>query len=258
MNEVVQHGKIIDARELERLCSWPVSSIGTIAWLMIQEQANGSELDMIAASLEVTNMELIQVIEGTTNKAGAEALESWKEAIITLKTSRRLNETSITPGWEAIESASVSRLQKYIMTQQNIDPEEMLKYANAANHAIRRSKGEGPGHATRGTGATVNVGANGEVDVSLRNGDLGFIRLRLSPAIASQIQNPDRIIDGNINRPGSTENKQMLTLDETRDTIDKQASDDLQMYRLNEKARKARVTQNALKDELNKAFNLGQ
>lgn len=255
MNQAIAVGRRIDAIELERLCDWPQGSITPIAWLMLQEGSTGKELDIIAKFLEVSNDDLLSIIEATTQKKELEALEAWKEAIIILKTANKLNVNAIQVGWDSIEAMAVDKLHRSLLNQRSDDPEEMLKVATAANRAMRRARGEG-GSAS---GATISIGPDGAVDATLKDGNLGFIRLRISPAIASQIQDPNRIIDGKINKPDSTKDKEMLSLKDARQAIDEDEKNahDRTVHR-EDVTRQNQANRDAMNDVINKMFKKGK
>jgi hypothetical protein len=84
-----------------------------------------------------------------------------------------------------------------------------LEIAQAANKAVRRHAGEGMGSRTN---IRVGNGNGADLDLEIKSGNLGSVRLSLSPRVRAQLETP-RTIEGDVIQK---EDKQMLSLDETR------------------------------------------
>ncbi len=167
----------------------PAASMGGIAWLVMQEQAQGSTLVELAKDLDVSEEDLIELIESTVGKQGDEAKEIWTSGVVAIKTAARMNASKIASGWDAIESMAVDKLANNLAAMQGHgDADQMLRIAEKANKAIRRRQGEGH----------VNVKKlpdSNTLSLTLPSGDLGVLQLTLSPALRNQMANPSRVIE---------------------------------------------------------------
>lgn len=223
MSTGIKVGSMLSANQLEEMIGLPKGAFSPIAWMVIQEMAAGTQTKVIAATLGIEEEELIGLRDATTGKEGEESKDCWLQGILTLKTAARLNQQTLHGGWDAIEAIAIQKAHATLMnTASNGDLDQMMRIAEKANKATRRSQGEG--QRSGGTSIRVN-GATGDIEAELASGDLGFIRLRVSPAVAAQLQSPERVIDGKVNRPSVLKNMEMVTLDDIRSEGDKNQLD---------------------------------
>jgi hypothetical protein len=217
MAKGISVGSLLSANQLEEMLEIPKGSFSPVAWLVLQEMAAGTPTGTIAKSLGIEPDDLISLRDSTTGKEGEESQDLWLQGILTLKTAARLNQNTVHTGWDAIEAIALQKAHGALMaTQSNGDLDQMMRIAATANKAARRSQGEG----MKQGGTNINVNPN-TGDIELQSGDLGFIRLRVSPAVSAQLQNPDRVIDGKVNRPSVLKNMEMVSLDDIRSEGDR-------------------------------------
>lgn len=206
----------------------PAERMTPVAWLLIQEEANGVGRLEFAKSLSVTLQDLENLImltvgvldrynlcespdEKDTLRIEAEGL--WAQGVVAIKTAVRLTQGKIATGWDYIEAQALEKLSRSLSTTSSMDPELALQIAAGANKAIRRNKGEGSRAPAGGT--NVNVG------LQLKTGDLGVMQLNLSPAVREQMTNPSRMIDSIAKNAEDAQSKAkpsltMIPLDEVR------------------------------------------
>lgn len=237
--QAIQIGSMLTANQLCELIGLPAGSFSPMAWLVLQEMAAGTPTKTIAASLDITEDDLITLRDGATKLTDTESQDLWLQAILTIKTAARLNQQTVHAGWDAIEAIALKKAHGALMaTQSNGDLDQMMRIAGQANKAMRRSQGEG-GKAG-GTSIRVNAGT-GDIEAELSSGNLGFIRLRVSPAVAAQLQSPDRVIDGKINRPSILKNMEMVSLEDIRSEGDRATSETERLQREETEVRKRRT-----------------
>ncbi len=211
MKKAVPFGTMLSSRQLEEMLGIEAGSFSPIAWLVIQEFARGRTTKDIAESLGVSAEELDSLRDDTTHLEGEESIELWQKGVMTLQTVARLNQITVENTWDAVEAMAVGKLATELQNMKsNGDPMQMLTIAEKANKAIRRGRGEGH---TGGVKIDVRPGSG---DVTLRSGELGMIRLNLSPAVKEQLSRTTRVIDVSPNRPKVLANAKMLDLSETR------------------------------------------
>lgn len=231
---------MLSANQLCEMLGLPAGSFAPVAWLVIQEMAAGTPVRTIANGLGITEEDLIALRDATTGKEGDESKDIWLQGILTIKTAARLNQTTVHAGWDAIEAIALQKAHSQLMAMQtNGDLDQMMAIADKANKATRRSQGEG-----RKTGSGVSINVNnttGDMEAELASGDLGFIRLRVSPAVAAQLQRPERVIDGNVNRPSVLKNMEMVSLDDIRSEGDKNSAEESRLREEEAAARKQRI-----------------
>lgn len=203
---------------VEQMMGLPVGSVSPMAWLLLTEEANGTPDTLLAKSLGVPLESLIQLRDVTTNLEGEDSAAVWQRGVIALKTAVAMNASTAARTWDAVESMAVSKLAANLQSMKgNGNATEMLAIANAANKAIRRSRGEAAG--VRGPGIGITPGSGGAT-LELESGHLGTLRLHLHPAIQAQLSNPTRIIDQEAHKvPSRTSNLTMLRLKDTRSLV---------------------------------------
>lgn len=194
-NEVVFSQNV--TRELaEQIMGVERGKLGSVAWLVLQEEAAGVGIEGIAATLMggVTVADLVLLKESVTGCVGAESDEIWARGLVALTTASTLSRSLIAKGWDAAESIALDKLNQALYAMSGTgDAMQMLTIASAANKAVRRERGEG----NRG-GVNVSVrsnNANGDTTLNLQTGNLGTMRLNISPRVQAQLTNPNRIID---------------------------------------------------------------
>lgn len=211
----------------ESVMGLEAGSIQAVAWLVLQAEADGVTIEDIATSLSVT-VEQIQALKLATTgeEEGEESEQIWLKGIVAIRTSRHLNTQSISQGWDSLEAMALEKLNAQMQElKTNGDPDKMLAIAVAANKANRRMQGEGNG-SRGGKGPMLGSGNHGgnDIDISLSGGNIGSIRLQLSPRIQSQLSDPGRVIDGVANNAAQgkrlTDSLQMLKLGETRSLVE--------------------------------------
>lgn len=219
----------ISAAELEVILGLKAGSIGAIAWVVMQEQARGVERKDVAKSLGVTEDDLAALVDGATGLSGDESIALWGKGIVALKTAAILNDHDIGRGWDAVEAMAIDKLSNGLKSMRgNGNPMDMLAIAAAANKAVRRYNGEATGMGQRPrAGINESLGAGG-ISLELQSGELGTIRLNLSPRIQQQLNDQSRVIEAVANRqsdgtgaPGTRlKDLEMLGLQETRKIAD--------------------------------------
>lgn len=205
-------GSLITATQIETLIGLAKGSMSAMGWLVMQEMAKGATLALIGKQLGITESDLETMRDEITALIGDESKAKWQEGILTIKTATTINQTASEQTWDAVEALAINKLHSTLSNMvTNGNPTEMLAIAAAANKAVRRQRGEGMNQ-----GAKISVDINTGITAELRSGDLGFIKLNLSPNIAKQLQDPGRVIDGETKRVSTIGSLKMLTLEETR------------------------------------------
>ena len=195
---------------VERVMGLKEGSLGVVAWVALRAEAEGVGREEVAAGLGCGSEDIAALVwgvaQGTAEGAvgSQEAAEAvWMQGIVALRTSAMLNNQGINSGWDSLEAMALKHLNASLAKVKNGDPDKMLRIASMANAAKRRARGEGMGGGTRigiaagGNGVTVAVGT------TLRSGDVGVMRLNLSPAIRDQMGDTARVIEGKASRPES-------------------------------------------------------
>jgi hypothetical protein len=205
-------------------------SVQAVAWLVLQAEADGVEVADIATNLSVSVEQIQALKEATTGKQGEECEQTWLKGIVAIRTSQQLNTQSIATGWDALESMALEKLNQQMQELKTAgDPDKMLAIAVAANKATRRMNGEGGGRGSRGPvlGRGDREQGHGDIELNLSGGNIGSIRLQLSPRIQSQLSDPGRVIEGVANNAANgkrlTDSLQMLKLGETRQLVEEAA-----------------------------------
>lgn len=197
-------------------------AVGPVAWLTIQEEASGVTRKQIAKNLGVEETDLIALRDSVTGVENESSEEIWQRGVLTVKTAMLVNTTQVATGWDAVEAIAVDKLAKSLNDMKTSgDPMKMLAIATQANKALRRRNGEGPGQSGRNsTNIQVN-NMNGNAELELQSGNLGTLRLNLSPKVQAQLTNPDRVIDGVVRKqtPAATGDLKMLGLRDTRSLV---------------------------------------
>lgn len=224
---VPMHAQYVTPELVEELLGVGKGSLGSIGWLVIQEQATGTSRAAIAKALGCSEAELLALRDDILQATGEEAESRWLQGVMAVQTANRIQVIQAENGWDALEAMAIDKLGRSLnqMTT-NGDPEIMLRIAQTSNKAIRRRRGEGPG--TRGAGVT-SVTVNGGMGtdnfgVELKSGHLGTLKLNISPRVQAQLANPERVIDG-VAKPvepvaaGRQDDLQMLSLNDTRQLV---------------------------------------
>lgn len=215
---------VMDAKQVGELMGLvgERAEMPAMAWALIQEEAAGTSRKEIAQGLGVGESELDGLRDLVTGKEGEESEAIWQQGIIALRVSRMMSDGTLNGGWDAIEAMAVEKLGRALKDMRgNGSPADMLAIATQANKAIRRRRGEGAG---RGMGTGVQIGIGGlnqgqGVDMTLKSGELGVLKLSLSPALQQQLAN--RTIDVTPTKPaGGALNLEMLKLSETRELVE--------------------------------------
>lgn len=203
---------------VEELLGVKSGGLGSVGWLVIQEEAQGVSRSMIAKNLKCEESDIIMLIESITGLEGDSALDQWKQGVTAVLTANRMNAMNVGSGWDAVEAMAVDRLGRALSSMKTFgDPDQMLRIAAQANKAIRRRDGEGQG----GGRTTVQVNAGGDgMNLELQSGHLGTLRLNLSPRVQAQLSNPNRVIEAKVVGSQDTtpkkQNLEMLGIAETR------------------------------------------
>lgn len=192
---------------------WPAGIVSPVAWLVIQEAAAGRTYELIAKGLGVNQIDLDEMAQEITGQVEGTAGDKWANAILVVKSVSNLNLHTAATGWDAIEAQAVNRIGEALnRLGDTLDPMKALEIAQVANKAVRRHNGEGHGNRT-----SIHVGTPGgtDMDLEIKSGHLGSVRLSLSARVRAQLETP-RVIDGEVNR----EKKDMLSLTETRQLVE--------------------------------------
>lgn len=208
----------------ESIMEIPAGSVQAVAWLVLQAEADGLSVGDIATNLSVTIEQIQSLKEATTGMQGEDCEQCWMKGIVAIRTSQQLNHHSIAAGWDSLEAMALEKLNNSMHAMQsNGDPDKMLAIAVAANKAQRRNRGEANGP-SRNTPTLARGNDSGRIDLELSGGNVGSIRLSLSPKIQEQLATPGRVIDGVANNAAKarklTDSLQMLKLGETRELIE--------------------------------------
>jgi hypothetical protein len=194
--------------QIEQVMGLAAGTISPVAWLVLQEEADGVSIEVIAERLRVDISDIETLRDRTTGLEGDDSKALWQTGIIGLRTVAIVNQQNLATGWDAIEAMAVDKAARTLSAMRGPgDLERMMALAAMANKAIRRSKGEGEKK-------------TGSVSIELNSGKLGMIRLNLSPAIQQQLSSPTRVIDAvrgkDYNTQGKQTNLEMLNLRDTR------------------------------------------
>ncbi len=205
-------------KQVAEVMQVPAERITPIVWAVLQAQARGATPEVLAESLGVGVADLEALRDQVCDSTGDEAKAIWEQGLLAIRVGDMLNQEASASGWDAAEAMALNKLNQSLAAMQGAgSPELMLQIAATANKALRRQRGEsnnrGYSVANRGVG---EPGPNG-VSVTLKSGDLGMIRLRLSPALQGQLQDGSRTIDVTPSHPaGGKLALEMLKLSETR------------------------------------------
>lgn len=184
--------------------SWP-----PVAWVLLQTDADGADRNVTASQLGVEVSDLAELIESLIQAPDSKtAQQVWQVGVICLKTAKMQTNQVLATTWDQVEALAVSKLAEAIqhVSGKTVDPMKLASIAKTANSAIRRQAGEGSGRA----------GPGGGLDIEMQSGELGSIRLRLSPRVIEQMSNPSKVIDSiakDVTQPRSHE---MLRLKDIR------------------------------------------
>lgn len=208
--------------QVELALELPAGSLSPIAWLVMQEEAQGVEREAICRNLGVDNPALEALIDSTTGKTGQESADTWQQGVIAIRAVTIVNQQNIGSGWDAIEALAVDKIARSLSAIKGpVDMDRLMAIATVANKAIRRNAGE----SSSGGGARGMKGATPGVTLELNSGQLGKITLNLSPAIQEQLARPNRVIDAVRNRDAektNTDKLEMLNLRDTRELVENQ------------------------------------
>ncbi len=210
--------RIMTPGALEKVMEWSPGTVDPIGFLILSECAQGVKVKDIASGLGIEIEDLESLAETIAGQGGTES-QNWKNAVMILKASVVMNQQTITGGWDGIEAMAVQRLGQFMNAQgSNLSVKDALEIAQVANKANRRHLGEG---VRGGTNITVRQGGGGnsDLDMELRSGNLGSIRMSLSQRVQAQLATP-RTID----QETRESNREMLSLTDTRNLVDAKPS----------------------------------
>lgn len=206
---------LMSREQLEGLLGMQAGSMTQVAWIAVQQLAQGIPVDVLAVSLGVEAPELEEHLEDVFSDPAI--------AVNMLKASAITNQNMLATGWDAIEAQAVGKLARSLQDMKtNGKPMEMLQIATQANKAIRRVSGEnGSRRADAGGGASIQLNA----------GDIGTMTLTLSSATSKQLQETaqNRVINGrpSAKASGTLQKLQMLSLSETRELVQEEKEHEL-------------------------------
>lgn len=209
----------VTIEQIEEIMGVGKGSIVPVAWLVLQEESQGVPRSKVAEGLGVAIIDIDSLEQSVTGSAIPEvSRETWMKGVIALRTVAIVNQQAIGTGWDAIEAMAVDKIARNVASMKTPgDLEKMMNLAQIANKAVRRGQGEGK---SQGGGLRIGINAgSGGASVELPGGNIGMIRLTLSPAIQAQLQQPNRVIDMVANRDQTatrTANLEMLNLSDTR------------------------------------------
>ena len=183
-------------------------SLGSIAWLILREQASGSSNETVARAIRVSESDIEALIESVTGLEGEKAWALWERGVVAVIAASRANAQVIESGWDGVEALALQKLNQKLSEMRTAgDPELMLKIASSANKAIRRNE-------RQGSHAKSMPDSNGQT--TLATGQLGALQLNLSVAVQNQLTSPQAAI-----KPHPVmEDLEMLDLQETRKLVD--------------------------------------
>lgn len=208
--------RFMTAAGLERVLDWEPGRVDPVSWLVIQEFANDVSPETIAKNLRIELSELREMAEAVTQETGGYESTAWKNAVLVVKATMTMNHQMIATGWDGIEALAIQRLGRFMQENgASMTVKDALEIAQVANKANRRHLGEG---GRGGVSLSVKQGGAGnpsDLDLELKSGNLGSIRMSLSHRVQAQLANP-RIIDVE----GHRVDREMLSLDETRKLVD--------------------------------------
>jgi hypothetical protein len=190
--------------------------LGAIAFLVLQRESEGLTRSAAAEALGVSVEDIDSLVHHTCEGADqAESESIWNQGIVALRAARLMAEQMIRQGWDDVEAMAVDKLGRNLASMKGLgDADQMLRIAAAANRATRRGRGEQVDQRNRGDQTHVAVG------ITLQPGNLGSIRLNLSPRVQAQLQQPGRVIDVEPNQSQSMiRDSKMLSLKETRGLV---------------------------------------
>lgn len=205
--------------DVERVLRLEGGAMNPVAFLVMQEMAQGRSVKTVALGLDVSESDLDTLCDSVTGDTGGTLGGTWQNGVAYLKSMLIGNAQTIAQGWDALEAMTLDSLARKVQEAgQNLPTKDAVAIAQIANKAIRRHSGEGGGGPR--TNINVNRGSGfGEEDMSLelRSGNLGSIRLSLSTRVRAQLEQPKTIEVETRQTAGARE---MLDLEATRKLVD--------------------------------------
>jgi hypothetical protein len=189
-----------------------------VAFLVMQEMAQGRSTRTVALGLDVSESDLDALCDSVTGDEGGTKGPTWQNGIAYLKSMLIGNQQTIAQGWDALEAMTLDSLARKVQDAgMSLKVSEAVSIAQVANKAIRRHSGEGGGGPR--TQVNINRGngfAEEDMSLELRSGNLGSIRLSLSTRVRAQLEQPKTI---EVEARQSAGNREMLDLEETRKLV---------------------------------------
>jgi len=215
MNQIA---KFITPVGVERAVGLPAGSIDSFGFLVMVEQAKGIGAAQIAKGLDCDLAALDALADSITGGPGGIGADLWKACVVTIRSISLANQQSIGSGWDALEAMAVNRLAQFVSDAgTNLSPKDAVAIASMANKAVRRQAGEGGGAGRTGVSIHAQMGQGAEMAFEVEGGNLGSIRMSLTPRVRAQLEQP-KVIEGKVN---DADDRRMLTIDEVRNVAGK-------------------------------------
>ena len=214
MNQIA---KFITPAGVEKAVGLPGGSIDSFGFLVMVEMAKGVPVTLIAKGLDCDQAALDALADSITGGPGGIGADLWKACVVTIRSINLANHQSIGAGWDALEAMAVNRLAQFVSDAgANLSPKDAVAIASMANKAVRRQAGEG-GAGRTSVSIHAPMGQGAEMAFEVEGGNLGSIRMSLTPRVRAQLEQP-KVIEGKANE---ADDRRMLTIDEVRNVAGK-------------------------------------
>lgn len=210
--------KFVTPGMVEKAVGLPGGSIDSFGFLVMVEMAKGIQVTAIAKGLEADVAAIDALADSITGGPGGIGHDLWKACVVTIRSINLANHQSIGAGWDALEAMAVNRLAQFVDDAgPNLSPKDAVAIASMANKAVRRQAGEGGGAGRSGVSIHAQMGQGAEMAFEVEGGNLGSIRMSLTPRVRAQLEQP-RTIEGKAN---DADDRRMMTIDEVRNVAGK-------------------------------------
>lgn len=211
----------VTSKMVERVLGLKEQSMSAIAFLVMQEQAQGRSLRSVAEGLDVSESDIDELADSITEGEGGTKNELWRNGVAYIRSTLIGNQQIMARTWDSLEAMTLETLASKVQSAgAALSTKDALAIAQVANKALRRHNGEGQSRNQTNVSIVNRPTGMGEEDMSLelRSGHMGSIRLSLSSRVRAQLERPV-VIEGEVKR---AEEREMLDLDSTRKLVNGQ------------------------------------
>lgn len=146
----------------------------------------------LAMTIGVSMEDLQEVVDGVNQTFGG---DTWSMLILSARTANMLASATVRKqGWDNLESKALKKLEILVDQDKIRTPGDLLAIATAANRANRNPNMQQQVIPAGGT--QINIFGDSAVKSDINSGDMGTIKLELSPRVRKQLESK---------RPDSTE-----------------------------------------------------